>query len=134
MKLGEALLAPTRLYVKSALGAIRAGGVKGLAHITGGGITGNLPRALPDGLDAVVDLSSWKMPPVFGWLMKEAGIDESEMLRTFNCGVGMIAVVDSARADDVVAAFNSNGERALRIGSLVAGSGAAAVKYRSTLA
>jgi phosphoribosylformylglycinamidine cyclo-ligase len=134
MKLGEALLAPTRLYVKSALAAIKSGGVKGLAHITGGGITGNLPRALPDNLDAEVDLSSWTMPPVFGWLMKEAGIDETEMLRTFNCGIGLVAVVDAPRADDVIAAFNANGERAMRIGSLVAGAGEAAVKYRGALA
>jgi phosphoribosylformylglycinamidine cyclo-ligase len=133
MKLGEALLTPTRLYVRSALAAIRTGGLKGLAHITGGGITGNLPRALPDGLDAEVDLGSWKMTPVFGWLMKEAGIDEGEMLRTFNCGIGLIAVTDAARADDVIAAFNSNGERVMRIGTLVAGKGEAAVKYRGAL-
>ena len=86
MTLGEALLAPTRLYVKSGLEAIRTGGVKGLAHITGGGITENLPRALPDGLDAEIDLSSWKPGPVFGWLSKSAGIEADEMLRTFNCG------------------------------------------------
>jgi phosphoribosylformylglycinamidine cyclo-ligase len=132
--LGEALLAPTRLYVKSALAAIRTGAVMGLAHITGGGITGNLPRTLPDGLDAEVDLASWMMPPVFGWLLKEAGIDASEMLRTFNCGIGLIAVVEPARADDVIAAFNSNGERAMRIGSLVAGSGEATVRYTGALA
>ncbi len=86
--LGEALIAPTRLYVKSALAAIRTGGVKGLAHITGGGITENLPRALPDGLDAQVDLGAWTPLPVFGWLSKSAGIAAAEMLRTFNCGIG----------------------------------------------
>ena len=73
-KLGEALLTPTRLYVKGALEAIRAGGIKGFAHITGGGITENLPRALPDGLDAEVDLACWTPPPVFGWLAKAGGI------------------------------------------------------------
>ena len=90
--LGEALLTPTRLYVKSALEAIRTGGVKGLAHITGGGITENMPRALPKGLDAEIDLDSWTPPPVFGWLARSAGIEEREMLRTFNCGIGLIAV------------------------------------------
>ena len=81
MSLGEALLTPTRLYVKSALAAIARGGVKGLAHITGGGITGNLPRVLPKGLDAEVDLSLWRLPPVFGWLAREAGLSDAEMLR-----------------------------------------------------
>jgi phosphoribosylformylglycinamidine cyclo-ligase len=133
MRLGEALLTPTRLYVKSALAAIEAGGVKGLAHITGGGITGNLPRVLPDGLHAEIDLAAWTMPPVFGWLRREANLDEPEMLRTFNCGVGMIAVAEPAHADTVVAAFNANGERAMRIGVLIAGSGEATVRYSAGL-
>src|SRR6201999_3868106 len=93
VRLGEALLAPTRLYVKSALEALRVGGVKGFAHITGGGITENLPRALPEGLDAQVDLDSWAPAPVFGWLAKTAEIAPTEMLRTFNCGIGLVAVV-----------------------------------------
>ena len=117
--LGEALLTPTRLYVKSALAAIGRGGVKGLAHITGGGIPGNLPRALPVGLDAELDLSAWKLPPVFDWLSREAGLVQSEMLRTFNCGVGLIAVVDKTSAPSVIAALNQAGERAFRIGELV---------------
>ncbi|HEY4123186.1 MAG TPA: phosphoribosylformylglycinamidine cyclo-ligase, partial [Rhizomicrobium sp.] len=90
--LGEALIAPTQLYVKSALAAIATGGVKGLAHITGGGITENLPRALPEGLDAQVDLGAWTPLPVFGWLSKSAGIAAAEMLRTFNCGIGLVVV------------------------------------------
>src|SRR5258706_2460830 len=118
--LGAALLTPTRLYVKSALSAIGRGGVKGLAHITGGGITGNLPRVLPAGLDGEVDLSAWRLPPVFGWLQREAGLPDAEMLGTFNCGVGLIVVADSARWMDVIAAFNEAGERALAIGTLVA--------------
>jgi phosphoribosylformylglycinamidine cyclo-ligase len=127
--LGEALIAPTRLYVKPALAAIATGGVKGLAHITGGGITENLPRALPDGLDGLVDLSSWTPPAVFGWLSKSAGIAANEMLRTFNCGIGMIAVAEPGKADDVIAAFGGG----VRIGTLVEGDGEAKVRYTGTL-
>ncbi len=131
--LGEALLIPTRLYVKSALAVVRAGGVKGLVHITGSGITGNLPRVLPNGLDAEIDLGAWKLSPVFAWLAREAELDQDEMLRTFNCRVGLIAVVDAARADAVIAAFEHAGEIAHRIGTLVAGKGEAQVRYRGTL-
>ena len=127
--LGQALIAPTRLYVKPALAAIGTGGVKGLAHITGGGITENLPRALPDGLDALVDLSSWTPLAVFGWLSKSAGIAANEMLRTFNCGLGMIAVVEPEKADAVIAAFGDG----VRIGTLVKGDGEAKVRYTGTL-
>ncbi|HEY1706836.1 MAG TPA: phosphoribosylformylglycinamidine cyclo-ligase [Rhizomicrobium sp.] len=132
-RLGEALLAPTRLYIKSGLAAIRGGGVKGLAHITGGGITENLPRALPEGLDAEIDLGAWTPPPVFGWLSRSAGIAEREMLRTFNCGIGLTAIVASENADDAIAAFNDNGERAMKIGTLVAGEGEGKVRYRGQL-
>ena len=108
-KLGEALLAPTRLYVKSALEAIRAGGVKGFAHITGGGITENLPRALPEGLDAEVDLDCWTPPPVFGWLAQSRPASRTrEMLRTFNCGIGLIAVVAEKSAGHVIDAFQES--------------------------
>src|SRR6185295_13369167 len=108
--LGETLLRPTCLYVKSALAAIHTGGVKGLAHITGGGITENLPRALPAGLDAQIDLGCWTAPSVFGWLARQAGIAESEMLRTFNCGLGLIVVVASESAGRVIDAFQESGE------------------------
>jgi phosphoribosylformylglycinamidine cyclo-ligase len=132
--LGDALLTPTRLYVKSALAAIRAGGVKGLAHITGGGVTENLPRVLPQTLDAEIDLSSWELPPVFRWLSREAGLPPSEMLRTFNCGVGLIVVADAARASEVVSSFNAAGESAFAIGKLVpAKSSEPAVRYIGTL-
>jgi phosphoribosylformylglycinamidine cyclo-ligase len=127
--LGEALLTPTRLYVKSALAAIKTGGVKGLAHITGGGITDNLPRCLPEGLDAQIDLSRIAPLPVFQWLAKEGGVAEAEMLRAFNCGLGMIAVTDEAHADAVIAAFGGGG----RIGTLVSGSGEAKVRYTGAL-
>jgi phosphoribosylformylglycinamidine cyclo-ligase len=134
MKLGEALLAPTKLYVKSALEALRAGGVKGFAHITGGGITENLPRALPKGLDAHIDLGTWKPLPVFGWLSKSAGIEEREMLRTFNCGLGLIAIVATESAGHVIDAFGTCGERALRIGTLVPGEDESNVVYTGALA
>jgi phosphoribosylformylglycinamidine cyclo-ligase len=127
--LGEALLTPTRLYVKPALAAMKTGGVKGLAHITGGGITDNLPRCLPDGLDGEVNLDAIAVLPVFQWLAKQAGIAESEMLRTFNCGIGMVAVVDEKDAEAVIAAFGDG----VRIGKLVKGSGEAKTVYRGTL-
>ena len=132
--LGEALLVPTRLYVRSCLDAMKTGGVKGLAHITGGGITDNLPRCLPDGLDGEVDLNAIAVLPVFQWLAKEAGIAQAEMLRTFNCGIGMVAVTDAADADAVIASFANNGDKAVRIGKLVAGSGEAKTVYRGALA
>ncbi|HEY4275787.1 MAG TPA: phosphoribosylformylglycinamidine cyclo-ligase, partial [Rhizomicrobium sp.] len=133
VRLGEALLAPTRLYVKSALEALRVGGVKGFAHITGGGVTENLPRALPAGLDAAVDLNSWTPPPVFGWLSNSAGISAPEMLRTFNCGIGLVAVVSEKNSGRVIEAFQQAGDKAMRIGQLVAGAGEAQVVYRGIL-
>ncbi|HEY4078048.1 MAG TPA: phosphoribosylformylglycinamidine cyclo-ligase [Rhizomicrobium sp.] len=131
--LGDALLTPTRLYVRAALEAMQTGGVKGLAHITGGGITDNLPRCLPDGLDGEVDLSTIGVLPVFQWLAREAGIAEREMLRTFNCGIGMVAVADQRYAGAVIDAFQEAGDRAMRIGTLVRGDGEAKVVYRGAL-
>jgi phosphoribosylformylglycinamidine cyclo-ligase len=131
--LGEALLVPTRLYVRSSLEAMRTGGVKGLAHITGGGITDNLPRCLPDGLDAEVDLSTVAVLPVFQWLAQEGGIAQGEMLRTFNCGIGMVAVADEKHAGHVIDAFQEAGDHAARIGKLVHGDGEAKVVYRGAL-
>ncbi|MEL6586967.1 MAG: phosphoribosylformylglycinamidine cyclo-ligase [Pseudomonadota bacterium] len=121
--LGAALLTPTRLYVKPALAAIRAGGVHALAHITGGGLTENLPRVLPDGLGAEIDLSSWTLPDVFRWLAAEGGIEASEMLKTFNSGIGMILVVDGAAAADHVARLEAAGERVARLGQITEGAG-----------
>ena len=131
--LGEALLTPTRLYVKSTLAAIHTAGVKGLAHITGGGITENLPRVLPKGLDAEIDLSTWGPQAVFGWLAKSAGIEAREMLRTFNCGIGLIAVASEKAAGHVIDAFQEFGDRATRIGSLVIGGTEPAVRYTGAL-
>jgi phosphoribosylformylglycinamidine cyclo-ligase len=131
--LGEALLTPTRLYVRAALEAMQTGGVKGLAHITGGGITDNLPRCLPDGLDGEVDLDTIAVLPVFRWLAMEAGIVEREMLRTFNCGIGMVAVADEKHAGQVIDAFQEAGDHATRIGRLIPGAGEAKVVYRGAL-
>lgn len=134
MSLGEALLTPTELYVKSALAAIKAGGTLGLAHITGGGITDNLPRALPEHMDAEIDLDAWRPKPVFGWLAKSAGIEEREMLRTFNCGLGLVAIVPRNGVDDAIAAFENHGQEATVIGKLIEGEGESKVVYRGKLA
>jgi len=121
--LGGALLTPTRLYVKTPLKAMRGGGVHALAHITGGGLTENLPRVLPKGLGAEIDLSAWSLPPEFRWLSSEGGIAEAEMLKTFNCGIGMVVVVETDHAPELVEAFNAHGERAVLIGKVVEGEG-----------
>ena len=121
--LGQALLAPTRLYVKQALKAVRAGGVHALAHITGGGLTENPPRVIPEGLACEIDLSSWTLPPVFRWLAETAGMTEPELLKTFNCGIGMIAVVAADRADAIEALFRTEGEAVTRLGRVVKGEG-----------
>ncbi|MDF1619451.1 phosphoribosylformylglycinamidine cyclo-ligase [Pseudothioclava nitratireducens] len=123
--LGEALLAPTRLYVTQCLAAVRAGGVHALAHITGGGLTENLPRVLPEGLGAQIDLSSWELPPVFRWLAETAGMEEAELLKTFNSGIGMIVVVAADRADAIAALLSEAGERVTRIGTVTEGQGVA---------
>ena len=129
--LGQDLLAPTRLYVKPALAAIRAGGVRALAHITGGGLTENLPRVLPDGLGADIDLNSWRLPPVFGWLATEGGLDQAEMLKTFNAGIGMVLVVDADQADALTALLRDAGEQVHLLGHVSEGAG---MRYSGTLA
>src|SRR3954453_15861289 len=122
--LGEAMLSPTRIYVRSCLAAIReTGGVRALAHITGGGFTDHSPRGLPAGLSARMDLAHLSAVPVFRWMAKVGGIAEGEMLRTFNCGVGMIVVGDPAKVDTVVAAFGLEGETVSRPGEIVAAEG-----------
>ncbi|MCF7700654.1 phosphoribosylformylglycinamidine cyclo-ligase [Loktanella sp. M215] len=129
--LGGALLTPTRLYVKPALAAVRAGGVHALAHITGGGLTENLPRVLPDDLGCEIELSSWALPPVFGWLRDAGGMAEAEMLKTFNTGIGMVLVVASDRADALVDLLMAEGEMVHRIGRVATGAG---VRYTGALA
>jgi phosphoribosylformylglycinamidine cyclo-ligase len=121
MTLGEAMLVPTRIYVRSCLAAIcETGGVKALAHITGGGFTENIPRVLPEGLTARIALDRVPVLPVFAWLAKTGGIAESEMLRTFNCGIGMIAVAEPVKADAIAAVLAREGEQVVRLGELVA--------------
>ncbi len=132
--LGEALLTPTRLYVRALLATIRdTGSVKALAHITGGGLTENIPRVLPDTLAAEIDLSSFALPPVFAWLQEEARIDEAEMLKTFNCGVGMIVVAAKDEANSVSAALSAEGETPWLLGRLVSRKGGGAVRYTGKL-
>ncbi len=118
-QLGEVLLAPTRIYVRSCLAAIAAGGVHALAHITGGGLVENLPRVIPDGLAARLAGGSWPVPPVFAWLAAAGGVPSDDMLRTFNCGIGMAVIVAPDRADQAAAAFAEAGERVHRIGRIV---------------
>ncbi len=114
--LGEALLDPTRIYVQAALAAHRLGHVKAFAHITGGGLPGNLPRVLPAGLGADIDLGAVRCPPVFHWLAHAGKVDEAEMLRTFNCGVGFVAIVAPHAAAGIEACFQAHGEKAFPIG------------------
>ncbi|MBS0221980.1 MAG: phosphoribosylformylglycinamidine cyclo-ligase [Proteobacteria bacterium] len=117
--LGEALLEPTRIYVKQLLSAIRAtGGIKGLAHITGGGLPGNVPRCLPDGLRARLDARQWTAPAVFHWLRDVGNVPTDDMLRTFNCGIGMIAVVAKDAAEQVTQALIGVGESVREIGTI----------------
>jgi phosphoribosylformylglycinamidine cyclo-ligase len=128
--LGEALLAPTRLYVRPALAAIRAGGVHALAHVTGGGLTENLPRVLPKGLGAEIDLDAWTLPPVFAWLRQTAGVADAEMLKTFNCGIGLVLVVAPDHAAPLAADLAAAGETVHALGRIAPGAG---VRYAGSL-
>jgi phosphoribosylformylglycinamidine cyclo-ligase len=143
--LAEALLEPTRIYVKPVLQAIReTRSVKALAHITGGGLTENLPRVLPEGMAAHVDLAAWRAPAVFGWLRRAGNLDDQEMLRTFNCGIGLVAVVEREGSGDVIRILRDAGEAPLPIGAIERGRGvksqakgkgeAEAVRYSGRLA
>ena len=128
--LGAALLAPTRLYVRQALEAVRAGGVHALAHITGGGLTENLPRVLPDDLGAEIDLDAWELPGVFKWLSETGGMAEAEMLKTFNCGIGMILVVEADRAGALTSLLEEAGETVHTLGHVSEGQG---IRYTGAL-
>ena len=116
----DQLLAPTRIYAQSIAGALRAAPIKGMAHVTGGGLIENVPRMLPEGLAADMDLDSWARPAVFGWLQQAGRIEESEMLRTFNCGIGFVLCVAPAFEDDVLDSLTRAGEMAVSIGRIVA--------------
>ena len=119
----EVLLDPTRIYVRPILELMKSVTVKGLAHITGGGISENLPRAIPAGLHAQVDTSSWQQGPLFDWLATTGNIETDEMRRTFNCGVGMVAVVAAEDIDATIAALQAAGENAWQLGQIVSGDG-----------
>ncbi|MEE8226823.1 MAG: phosphoribosylformylglycinamidine cyclo-ligase [Kiloniellales bacterium] len=123
--LGECLLTPTRIYVRPCLAAVAAGGVKALAHVTGGGLLENLPRVLPEGLAVRIDGLCWPVPPVFTWLSTAGEVAVSEMLRTFNCGIGMVVIADAARAEALKAVLRDAGERAHVMGYVERRSGEA---------
>jgi phosphoribosylformylglycinamidine cyclo-ligase len=127
--LGETLLAPTRIYVKSLLALIKKIPVHALAHITGGGLTENLPRVIPDGLNAQIDLKAWQFPAIFDWLQSNGNVSQADMLITFNCGVGMVICV---AAEDEAATLNilaELGETAFVMGEIIDGEGKAEVRY-----
>jgi phosphoribosylformylglycinamidine cyclo-ligase len=132
--LGESILAPTRIYVKSCLAAIRGTkAVKGLAHITGGGVPDNIPRVLPKGLGARINLAAVPVLPVFKWLADAGGIAQNEMLRTFNCGIGMIVIVSAKDSDAVTQAFTRSGETVVALGHVGKTSGGERVAYDGKL-
>ncbi|HET6389682.1 phosphoribosylformylglycinamidine cyclo-ligase [Hyphomicrobium sp.] len=148
--IADALLTPTRIYVKPLLAAIRGtggsgmnGAIKALSHITGGGLSENVPRVMPKDMAARIDLSAIDVPPVFGWLARTGNIDEAEMLRTFNCGIGMIAVVSKGRVDEVISKLKAAGEEPVIMGDVIPPTGeksdakgkgeAWAVKYEGKL-
>ncbi len=126
MTLGRALMTPTRIYVKSLLALHRAGLLKAAAHITGGGLVGNLPRVLPDGLSAALS-AAWPVPPVFAWLARAGGVDAQEMLRVFNCGIGMAVVVAASNADAATALLTEAGETVTRLGTIIPATGTSEV-------
>jgi phosphoribosylformylglycinamidine cyclo-ligase len=117
--LSDVMLEPTRIYVKSVLKLIKGGAVKGLAHITGGGIVENVPRMLPARLAARIERAAWRLPPLFQWLKEEGGIDDTELYRVFNCGIGMAVVVAPAHAARALRTLKAAGETAWRIGRIV---------------
>jgi phosphoribosylformylglycinamidine cyclo-ligase len=116
--LAEALLAPTRIYVKPVLALLRALPVNGLAHITGGGLVENIPRCLPDGVRAMLDRRAWPMPPLFRWLQEQGGVADAEMHRVFNCGIGMVLVVAAKDAERASEQLRAAGEVVHRIGAI----------------
>ncbi len=122
---GEALLAPTKIYVESTLKLVRAGIAKGFAHITGGGLTENIPRVLPDGLGVELDATRWELLPVFRWLAEQGGLPAAELARTFNCGIGMVAIVSADRLDEALGLLG--GAEACVIGKVAAAEGEARV-------
>ncbi|MBH9975520.1 MULTISPECIES: phosphoribosylformylglycinamidine cyclo-ligase [Bartonella] len=120
LSLGKALLTPTRIYVRSLLHVLKSHrGIKALAHITGGGFPENIPRVLPKNLAVELDLSAIEVPPVFSWLAKQGNIAEHEMLRTYNCGIGMIVIVEAKDAADVTSLLQQQGEKVIALGTVI---------------
>jgi phosphoribosylformylglycinamidine cyclo-ligase len=117
-KLSDALMQPTRIYVKPLLALMQAMEVKGLVHITGGGLVENIPRVLQDNLTAVLDSKSWTLPPLFQWLQQHGGVADAEMHRVFNCGIGMTVIVSKENADAAEAQLKAAGETVYRIGEI----------------
>ena len=130
--LASALLVPTRIYVQSLLGLFERDVIKALAHITGGGLIENVPRVLPPGVVARIDAASWRAPPLFRWLHEAGQITPEEMLRVFNCGIGMVVVVDASSGDAVVGHLKEQGETVYRLGELAPGDGPARVELAGT--
>jgi phosphoribosylformylglycinamidine cyclo-ligase len=116
--LGETLLAPTRIYVKSLLTLFEQVDVHALAHITGGGLLENLPRVMPENTQATIDSHSWQRPPIFDWLQEQGNVESTEMYRTFNCGIGMVVCVDDADANKALTILTDQGESASIIGKI----------------
>ncbi len=129
--IGEALLEPTRIYVKSLLELVKTVPVHALAHITGGGLTENLPRVLPEGLDASINLNSWQLPETFQWLQKQGNIAQADMLTTFNCGIGMIVCVDAENEAETMEILRQQGETVFSVGEIIASSGNPKVVYHN---
>jgi phosphoribosylformylglycinamidine cyclo-ligase len=117
-KLADVLMEPTRIYVKPLLALMASLEVKGLVHITGGGLVENIPRVLQDGLTAVLDAASWTLPPLFQWLQQHGGVADAEMHRVFNCGIGMTVIVAKENADAAFAQLQAAGETVYRIGEI----------------
>jgi phosphoribosylformylglycinamidine cyclo-ligase len=123
-----ALLVPTRIYVRSLRDLLEREAIKAIAHITGGGLLDNVPRVLPDGVVARIDTASWRAPPLFRWLFEAGEIKPDEMLRVFNCGIGMVLVVDAADVDAVTRHLSERGETVYRLGEVAPGDGPAKVQ------
>ncbi|HAH08849.1 MAG TPA: phosphoribosylformylglycinamidine cyclo-ligase, partial [Alphaproteobacteria bacterium] len=133
LSLGKALLEPTRIYVRSALAAHRAHLVKGFAHITGGGLTENIPRVIPKGLAVEISLDAWQLPPLFRWLAQEGPVEPSELLRTFNCGIGFIAIASPADVKALVQLLSHHGETVIHLGHVIQGQEEPQVHYTGRL-
>jgi phosphoribosylformylglycinamidine cyclo-ligase len=130
VSLGSALLAPTRIYVKPVLSLLQKGGIDGLAHITGGGLTENIVRVVPDGLGIDIDTAAWNRPPVFGWLQENGKIEDREMLRTFNCGIGMVMLTPAGEAEAVTRRAQALGLECFQIGEVTPRAGGPRARFR----